>query len=173
VVGTEVEGIPVKGITAIKKLSQVTVEGKGMVGVPGIAAKLFASVAGEQISVLMISQSSSEQNICIMIPQEASQQVLRALEDSFTIERSRQNVDRIWAQDGMAILAVVGAGMKSTPGIGAKVFGALGNRSINIVSVAQGSSKYNLSLVVSEEEADRAVQAIHHDLGLSSLAREG
>jgi len=175
--GTRVEKeeageIPVKGITSIQGLCQVTVEGKGMIGVPGIAAKLFACVASQEISVLMISQSSSEQNICIVIPQEASERALRALEAGFASERARQNVERIWSQDAVAILAVVGAGMKDTPGIGAKVFGALGNRGINIISVAQGSSKYNLSLVVSEEETDRAVRAIHQDLGLAGLSGE-
>jgi len=159
----------VKGITSIKGLSLITVEGRGMIGVPGIAAKLFAAVAGEGISVLMISQSSSEQNICFVIRQEATARALEALERAFELELARRNVDRIWAQENVAIIAAVGAGMKETPGIGAKVFGALGSRGINIVSIAQGSSKYNLSLVVSEEDADAAVRAIHQDLRLGEI----
>jgi|Deesub1362B_J571_1020462.scaffolds.fasta_scaffold02651_5 aspartate kinase len=151
----------VKGITSIKEVSLVTVEGRGMLGVPGIAARVFSAVAGEGISVLMISQSSSEQNICFVIRREETGRALKALEKAFAYEMARRNVDRIWAQEGVAIIAVVGAGMKGTPGIAAKVFGALGWAGINVVSIAQGSSEYNLSLVVSEEEADEAVRAIH------------
>jgi len=159
----------VKAITSIKGLSLVTVEGRGMIGVPGIAAKLFAAVASEGISVLMISQSSSEQNICFVIPQGATERALEALERAFELELARRNVDRIWAQGDVAIIAAVGAGMRDTPGVAAKVFGALGSRDINIISMAQGSSKYNLSLVVSEEEADDAVRAIHQDLRLGEI----
>ena len=156
----------VKGITSIRGLSLITVEGRGMIGVPGIAAKLFAAVASEGISVLMISQSSSEQNICFVIRQEATARALAALEAAFELELARRNVDRIWAQGEVAIIAVVGAGMKDTPGVGAKVFGALGTEGINVISMAQGSSKYNLSLVVNERDADDAVRAIHQEFGL-------
>jgi len=94
---------------------------------------------------------------------EASQtpRALAALDQEFELERLRNNIDRIWAQDKVVIVAVVGAGMKGTPGIAARVFGALGERQINIISIAQGSSEYNLSLVVDERDADEAVRAIH------------
>ncbi len=165
---TEAEptGKTVKAITAIKGLSLITVEGRGMIGVPGIAAKVFSAVAREGISVLMISQSSSEQNICFVIQQEANGRALRALENEFELELARRNVDRIWAQGNVAIVAVVGAGMKGTPGIGAKVFGALGRNAINVISVAQGSSEYNISLVVDEKDVDDAVRYIHQEFEL-------
>ncbi|MBI5653601.1 MAG: aspartate kinase [Chloroflexi bacterium] len=151
----------VKAITTIRKLSLITVEGRGMQGVPGVAAKVFSAVAREGISVLMISQSSSEQNICFVIEADATQRAIVALEKEFELERLRHNIDRIWAQEKIAILAVVGAGMKNTPGIAAKVFGALGDNNLNIISIAQGSSEYNLSLVVDERDADNAMRAIH------------
>jgi len=154
---------PVKGITSIKGVSLITVEGRGMLGVPGIAARVFSTVAGEGVSVLMISQSSSEQNICFVIKREETERALRALEAAFADEIARRNIDRIWAQEGVAIIAVVGADMRGTPGIAAKVFGALGREGINVVSIAQGSSEYNLSLVVNESEADEAVRAIHRE----------
>jgi len=154
---------PVKGITSIKGVSLITVEGRGMLGVPGIAAKVFSTVAGEGVSVLMISQSSSEQNICFVIKREETERALRALEAAFADEIARRNVDRIWAQEGVAIIAIVGADMRGTPGIAAKVFGALGREGINVVSIAQGSSEYNLSLVVDESAADEAVRAIHRE----------
>jgi aspartokinase/homoserine dehydrogenase 1 len=162
-------GKAVKAITAIKGLSLITVEGRGMIGVPGIAAKVFSAVAREGISVLMISQSSSEQNICFVVQQEANGRALRALEDEFELELARHNIDRIWAQGDVTIVAVVGAGMKGTPGIGAKVFGALGRNAINVISVAQGSSEYNISLVVDEKDVDDAVRYIHQEFELGGL----
>ncbi|MBI3914679.1 MAG: aspartate kinase [Chloroflexi bacterium] len=151
----------VKAITTIRQQSLVTVEGRGMQGVPGVAAKVFSAVAREGISVLMISQSSSEQNICFVIEAKATPRAIAALEKEFELERLRHNIDRIGAQEPVVIVAVVGAGLKNTPGIAAKVFGALGERGLNILSIAQGSSEYNLSLVVAESDADNAVRAIH------------
>ncbi len=155
-----------KGITSIRNLSLITVEGRGMMGVPGVAAKVFSAVARESISVLMISQSSSEQNICFVIQQEVTERALRALVDTFELERARRNVDRIWAQEGVAIVAVVGAGMKGTPGIAAKVFGALGRNGINVICIAQGSSEYNISFVVDERDMEDAVRYIHEEFKL-------
>ncbi len=156
----------VKAITAIKGLSLVTVEGRGMLGVPGVAAKVFTAVAHEGVNVLMISQSSSEQSICFVVEAASAGRALRALHQAFELELARRNIDRIHAQDDVAIVAVVGAGMRGTPGIGAKVFGALGKSNINVISVAQGSSEHNLSLVVRKEDADEAVRQIHREFKL-------
>ncbi|MCS7178014.1 MAG: aspartate kinase [Anaerolineae bacterium] len=153
----------VKGITSIKGLSLIMVEGRGMLGIPGIAARVFSTVAAEGISVLMISQSSSEQSICFVIRREESARALQMLERAFAYEMAARNVDRIWALDDVAVLAIVGAQMRETPGIAARVFGALGRAGINVLSIAQGSSEHNLSLVVAEPEADEAVQAIHRE----------
>ncbi len=150
-----------KAITTIRNLSLVTVEGRGMQGVPGVAAKVFSAVARESVSVLMISQSSSEQNICFVVEANAAARTTAALDKEFELERLRHNIDRIWAEEKIAIVAIVGAGMKNTPGIAAKMFGALAENKINIISIAQGSSEYNLSVAVEEKEADAAVKAIH------------
>jgi aspartokinase/homoserine dehydrogenase 1 len=166
VTASAVNGHSVKAITTIRDLGIVTVEGRGMMGVPGIAAKVFSAVAHEGISVLMISQASSEQSICFVIRQADAARAIAALNRTFELELARHNVDRIWSQSNVAIVAVVGAGMRGTPGIGAKVFGALGQRSINVISVAQGSSEYNISLVVSQDEAHAAVKAIHQEFEL-------
>ena len=156
----------VKAITAIRNLSILTVEGRGMIGVPGVAARVFSTVAREQVNVLMISQSSSEQNICLLIEGPAAGRTIDALQREFELERTRQNIERIWSQDGVVIIAVVGAGMKGVPGIAAQVFNALAEKSINIIALAQGSSEYNLSLVVDELDADQAVRAIHAKFNL-------
>lgn len=153
----------IKTITSIKGLSLITVEGRGMLGVPGIAAKLFSAVAHQGISVLMISQSSSEQNICFVIREEETKRALHALKEAFSPELSSRNVDRIWAERGVAIVAAVGQGIKTVPGIAGKLFGALGKAGINVISIAQGSSEYNISLVVRQEEVDRAVRAVHQE----------
>ena len=157
----------VKAITAIRHLSQMTVEGRGMQGVPGVAAKVFGAVAREGVNVLMISQSSSEQNICFVIEASATERAHTALEKEFELERLLHNVDRIWAQEHVVIVAIVGAGMKGIPGISAKVFNALGECGINVITIAMGSSEYNLSIVVDEKDADAAVRAIHAGFGLN------
>ncbi len=150
-----------KAITVIRDLSLITVEGRGMQGVPGVAARVFSTVAQEEINVLMISQSSSEQNICLVVEAASAPRAVAALDRAFELERLKHNVDRAWSRDRVAIVAVVGSGMNATPGIAAKVFGALGEGDLNVISIAQGSSEYNLSLVVDERDADQAVQAIH------------
>ena len=156
----------VKAITAIHGLSLVTIAGRGMLGIPGVAARVFSAVAEHGINVLMISQASSEQSICFLVKSEDAERAIGALETAFERERHRHTVDRIDAQDNMAILAVVGAGMKGTPGIAGKLFGALGSRGINVVSIAQGSSEYNLSIVVAEADADEAMRQIHREFHL-------
>ena len=154
-------GRTVKAITVIRNLGQITVEGRGMQGMPGVAARVFSTVAREAINVLMISQSSSEQNICFIVESAQAQRAIESLEKEFELDRLRGNIDCISAQEKIVILAVVGEGMKGTPGIAAKVFGALAERAINVISIAQGSSEYNLSLVVDERDADEAMRAIH------------
>jgi aspartate kinase len=160
-------GRGIKGITAITDVALVTVEGRGMVGVPGIAAKVFGTVAREGANVLMITQSSSEQNICFAISQAEASQVVGALEDAFAPELERRNVDRVWVQDSVAIIAAVGAGIQDTPGVAAQLFDALGKHGINCICIAQGSSKHNISILVSESQREAAMRHIHQELRLA------
>ena len=163
-----VNGRVVKGITAVKQVSMVTVEGRGMLGTPGIAARVFAAVATEQVNVLMISQSSSEQSICFIVPREAAARTLRALRSAFRSDMLRHNVERIWSRDDVAIVAVVGEQMKGTVGIAARLFGALADEKVNILAIAQGSSEYNVSLVVAAQDVERAVRAAHSTFSLGA-----
>ena len=160
----------VKAVTAIQGLSMVTVEGRGMLGVPGIAARTFAAVASQGASVLMISQASSEQSICFVIPTPAAPPVIRAIEDELALELARRDVDRVWSLDDVVIVSVVGAGMRATPGVSARVFGALGRGNINIVAIAQGSSDCSISLVVAADAATDAVRQIHREVILNGGA---
>jgi aspartate kinase len=151
----------VRAVTAFKGQQLVTVEGRGMLGVPGIAARTFAAVARTGTSIAMISQASSEQSICFSVPQESVAAVTHALEDEFHRELARRDVDRISASEEFAIVTVVGAGMRHTPGIAGRVFGALGAAGVNVIAIAQGSSECNISLMVAAAEANAAMRAIH------------
>jgi len=160
------DGRTVKAITAIRNLCILSLEGSGMAGVPGVAAKLFTAVARESVSVMMIAQSSSELDICIVIEEAASPQAISAIEKEFELERMRGNIDGVAADHQVTIVAVVGAGLRDTPGIAARVFGVLAERNINIISIAQGSSEYNLSLVVKDADTNESIRAIHMAFGL-------
>jgi len=154
----------VKAVTAIEGLSMVAVEGRGMMGVPGIAARTFAAVASQGASVLMISQASSEQSICFVIPTETVGPVIRAIEREMALELARRDVDRVWSLDDVVIVTAVGAGMRGTPGVAARIFGALGQGGINVIAIAQGSSECSVSLVVAADAAADAVRQIHQEV---------
>jgi len=157
----------VKAVTAIRDLSMVTVEGRGMMGVPGIAARTFAAVASKGASVLMISQASSEQSICFVIPTDTAPPVIGAIEEEMAAELRRSDIDRIWFVDDMVIVTAVGAGLRGTPGVAARTFGALAQGDINVVAVAQGSSECSISLLVSACDAADAVRQIHEEVILN------
>jgi len=151
----------IKAVTAFKGQCIVTLEGRGMIGIPGIAARTFAAVARTKTSVAMISQASSEQSICFVVPCKASDAVRHALEEEFRLELGRRDIDSITSTDECAVVTVVGAGMRHTPGIAGRVFSALGGAGVNVVAIAQGSSECSISLVVDAREADEAVRAVH------------
>jgi bifunctional aspartokinase / homoserine dehydrogenase 1 len=150
--------------TAIPGLSMVTVEGRGMMGVPGIAARTFSAVASQGASVLMISQASSEQSICFVIPSGDVPQVIAALEQELALELSRRDIERVWSVDDVVIISAVGAGVRGTPGVAARLFTALSAQEINIIAIAQGSSECSISLVVDGAQANQAVQQIHNEV---------
>jgi aspartate kinase len=161
-----VEG-KVTAITTIRDLSLVTVEGRGMLGIPGIAARTFAAVAQKGASVLMISQASSEQSICFVIPTKTVPGVIQSIESEMELELSRRDIDRVWAQPEIVIVTAVGAGLRHTPGIAGRTFSALGEAGINVIAIAQGSSEYSISIVVAEQDADDAMCKIHQEVILN------
>ena len=157
----------VKALTVIRGLALITVAGRGMMGVPGIAARTFAAVAAQGANVLMISQASSEQSICFVLPEPDAAHVVAALESAFAGEIHRRLIDRVTLEPEVVIVAVVGEGMRGTPGIAAKLFGALGEKQLNVIAVAQGSSEANISLVLAAADADAAVRYMHSAFGLA------
>jgi bifunctional aspartokinase / homoserine dehydrogenase 1 len=151
----------VKAVTAIRNQRLITVEGRGMLGVPGVAARTFGAVASTGTSVPLITQASSEQSICFAVPTGATEQVLDALNKTFTSELAQRDIDRIWATQEVVIITVVGVGMIHTPGIAGRVFSALGRAGVNVIAIAQGSSEVSISLVVDALDADQAVLTLH------------
>ena len=151
----------IAAVTAIRGLATVSLEGKGMVGVPGIAARAFSAIARERVSVLMFSQASSEQNICLVVPEEDRARSLRSLRDEFAVEIALGKLDGVKAHGPVAAVAAVGEGMRGTSGIAARVFAAVAGAKINIEAIAQGSSEVNISFVVEDRDAAAAVAAVH------------
>ena len=146
----------VKAVTAIRDVSLVNVEGRGMIGVPGIAARTFGAVAHSRVSVLLISQASSEQSICFAVPADFSDQVVSDLESEFAEEIKCRDIDKIWARNPLSIVTAVGAGMRGTLGIAGRLFTALGNQGVNIMAIAQGSSECSVSMVVDAQDTAAA-----------------
>ena len=149
-----------KGITTVGGLSLLTVSGPGMVGVPGIAERLFRTLAAERVNIILISQASSEHTICFAVRAADSRRGIAAIEREFRHEVD----DRLMFIDhkpNQAILAVVGEGMKGRPGVSGKVFGSLGRNNINVNAIAQGASERNISCVIDGGQQGRALNAIH------------
>ena len=154
------EGV-IKAVTAISGLTLITLEGRGMLGVPGVAARTFEAVAATGTSVPLISQASSEQSICFAVPKETEPIILAALEQTFAAEIRKRDIDRIWASEEVVILTIVGAGMRHTPGVAGRIFTALGSQQVNVIAIAQGSSEVSISLVVDARHARAGLVALH------------
>ncbi|MDV3243576.1 MAG: aspartate kinase [Nitrososphaerales archaeon] len=148
----------VKCVAVVKHVGLLTVAGETLQGKPGTAAKVFAALAAARVNVLMISQSVSEANISIVVRRGA----LRAAKQALTEELAKEKVAAtVEAEPHVAVVAAVGAGMRGTKGVAAKVFGTVADRGINVKMIAQGSSELNISFVVAEEKADAAARALH------------
>jgi aspartokinase/homoserine dehydrogenase 1 len=151
----------VKAVTAVTDVGLITIEGKGMLGVPGIAARAFGAAAQTGTSVLLISQSSSEQSICFTVPCSNVETIVNALNDEFSREIERRDIDRVSSIGPLTIITVVGAGMRHTPGIAAQVFNAIAQSEVNVIAIAQGSSECSISFVVDDADTKSAVRSVH------------
>ncbi|MEN9705553.1 MAG: Aspartokinase I/homoserine dehydrogenase [Pseudomonadota bacterium] len=157
----------VKGITTIEGIALLNIEGAGMIGVPGTAHRLFGALREASISVILISQGSSEHSICCAIPQEQAERAEAAVREAFSRELEESQIQSVDIVRELAILSVVGDGMAGTPGVSAKVFNALGAAAVNVRAIAQGSSERNISVVVDGKHATRALRATHASFYLS------
>jgi bifunctional aspartokinase / homoserine dehydrogenase 1 len=160
----------VKAITAISGVTLITVGGRGIVGLPGVAAKTFTAAANANANVLLISQSSSGNDICFIVSSADAEQTVAKLRQAFAQDLAHQQVEHIIVNPDICIVAVVGDRMRGLPGIAGRTFSAIGRRDINIIAIAQGSSEYNVSLVVDAEKLGEAVQWLHREFGLERRA---
>jgi aspartate kinase len=160
----------VKAITAITDVSLITVGGRAIVGIPGVAAKTFAAAAKACANILLISQSSSQNDICFIINSADVPRTVEALRQMLEVNLAHKQVEHITVMPEIAIVAVVGDKMRGTPGIAGRTFSATGSRGINIIAIAQGSSEYNVSFVVEASAMREAVLAVHNEFGLQRRA---
>jgi aspartokinase/homoserine dehydrogenase 1 len=160
----------VKAITAMNDVTLITVGGRGIVGLPGVAARTFTATANANSNVLLISQSSSGNDICFIVSSADAARTVEKLRQAFAHDLAHQQVEHITVNPDIAIVAVVGDRMRGSPGIAGRTFSALGRRNINIIAIAQGSSEYNVSLVVEARLMGEAVQSLHRDFGLERRA---
>jgi bifunctional aspartokinase / homoserine dehydrogenase 1 len=160
----------VKALTAIRDVTLVTVGGPGIVGLPDVLARSFAATAETRTNVFLVSQSSSQNDICFVVATADEKRLLKALREAFAPEIAEQTVEHVTSNPNIAIVAVVGENMRGIPGVAGRTFTALGRENVNIMAIAQGSSEYNISLVVQQDTMQRALTALHNEFRLNQPA---
>ncbi|MTI74858.1 MAG: bifunctional aspartate kinase/homoserine dehydrogenase I [Stenotrophomonas sp.] len=158
---------PIKGLTLSPELAVLNVEGTGLIGVPGTAERVFAALRNAHVSVVMISQGSSEHSICCVVRQAEAARARDALVQAFSHELAAGQVQRVQLTEGVSVLAAVGDGMAGQPGVAARLFEALGRAQVNILAIAQGSSERNISVAIDAGDATKALRAAHAGFWLS------
>ena len=153
----------IRGITSINKISLLSLEGSGMIGIPGFSKRLFEALAQESVNVILITQSSSEHSICVGINETDSTKAKKAIDHAFSFEIMSGKVEPLIVEEGLSIVALVGEQMKSHPGVSGKMFGALGRNGINVRAIAQGSSEKNISAVLSQIDVKKAINVLHEE----------
>ncbi|MGB7843973.1 MAG: aspartate kinase [Candidatus Acidiferrum sp.] len=159
-----------KALTAIQDVTLISVGGPGIVGLPDVVARTFSTTAEVRANVLLISQSSSQNDICFGISSEHAQRTVEALRKEFAQDLDHHNVEHIRVDPHIAIVAVVGQNMCGTPGIAGKTFNALGKEGVNLIAIAQGSSETNISFVIEEKSVVTALRTLHREFGLHKSA---
>jgi bifunctional aspartokinase / homoserine dehydrogenase 1 len=165
---TSPKDMPIKGFAAVEDMVLINVEGTGMIGIPGVAHKIFGALRAVDVSVVMISQASSEHSICFAVPRVHSELARKTVEQTFVVEIQRGEVQTVDLTDNCCIIAMVGDGMIERLGMAGKFFSALGKAGINVRAIAQGSSERNISAVIEQAETTRALRAIHSAFYLSN-----
>jgi aspartokinase len=158
----------VKGLTAISDVALITVGGPGIVGVPDVLGRTFATTAAARANVLLISQSSSQNDICLLVPSSVGERMAGALRCEFAKDLAQEKVEHVTLDPTVAIVTVVGKNMRASTTVG-RAFTALGRQNINVIAMAQGSSECNLSFVVRQQDVKSALHAIHQEFQLSVL----
>jgi len=153
--------LPIKGISSINSISILNLEGSGMVGKSGFSGRLFSLLAREQINIILITQSSSEHSITFAVQPADAERAKALIEQEFELELLANKLEKPEIEANLAVLAVVGENMKQTPGVSGKLFHALGRNGVNVRAIAQGSSEYNISVIISSHDLAKALNAVH------------
>ncbi len=153
----------IRGISSINNLSLISLEGSGMVGIPGFSKRLFEALSDEKINVILITQSSSEHSICVGIEESNADRAKAVIDEAFAYEIEIKKVEPLIIEKGLAIVALVGDSMKNHPGISGKMFGALGRNGVNVRAIAQGSSERNISAVIALSDVKKAINVLHEE----------
>jgi aspartokinase/homoserine dehydrogenase 1 len=162
-------GNPVRGISSINKIALLSLEGSGMIGVPGFSRRLFQALSAQQINVILITQGSSEHSICVGVEESYADKAKLAVDLEFAPEIALQKVEPLRIEKELSIVALVGEQMKSHPGISGKMFGALGRNGVNVRAIAQGSSERNISAVISTRDVKKAINLLHEEFFETSV----
>ncbi len=161
-------GRGVKALTAIRDVTLISVGGPGIVGLPDVVGRTFSTTAEVRANVLLISQSSSQNDICFIVSSADTESTVSAMRKEFAQDLAHQKVEHINVDPTIAIVAVVGENMRGTPGVAGRTFAAMGREGINIIAIAQGSSESNISFVIEEKDVKKALLGLHHEFGLNN-----
>lgn len=153
----------VRGISSINNIALLSLEGSGMIGIPGFSKRLFEALSNERINVILITQSSSEHSICVAVDASAAFAAKQVVDAAFANEITLQKVEPLAIENGLSIVALVGENMKSHPGISGRMFSAMGKNGVNIRAIAQGSSEKNISAVISTKDVRKAINVLHEE----------
>ncbi|MDZ4709408.1 MAG: bifunctional aspartate kinase/homoserine dehydrogenase I [Saprospiraceae bacterium] len=158
---------PVTGISSINKVSLLTLQGSGLFGVPGVAAKVFEALADQQVNVMLITQGSSESSISFAVRPEDGLSAKQGVDQAFAHEIEALTVEPVIIETDLSVVALIGENMRYTPGIAGRMFRSLGKNGVNVVAIAQGSSELNISAVINKADEAKALNALHEGLFLS------
>lgn len=153
--------LPIKGISSISDISVINLSGSGMIGKSGFSGRLFTLLAREQINVVLITQSSSEHSITFAVNPSDAKRAIQLIEMEFELEIQANKLVIPAIEENLSVLAIVGENMKRTPGMSGRLFSALGRNGINVRAIAQGSSEYNISVIIGKEDLAKALNAVH------------
>jgi aspartokinase/homoserine dehydrogenase 1 len=160
-------GKMIKGISSMNGITLLNLQGSGLLGVVGASMRLFATLAREKVNVILISQASSEHSICLAVESQHTARAKAAIEKEFQFELRNEEIDEVHVENDLSIVAVVGDGMKHSPGTSGRMFNALGRNGVNVIAIAQGSSERNISAVIRHSDVAKALNSLHEAFFLS------
>lgn len=156
-----ISGKTVVGISSLSNVTLISIQGAGMVGMKGMIGRIFSTLAKEKINIILVSQAFSEHSVCFAIKPEWVSKAVKALKTEFSFELSNHYIDEIKVEKNLSLIAVVGEGMRHTPGVSGRVFSTLGNNNINVIAIAQGSSERNISFIVHDKNVNTTLNVLH------------